>query len=347
MRNHLDWREVLTQHRVPFIEKGANVSRGELNIRCPFCGSADPSYHMGLNPDTGYWSCWRNKEHRGKSPVRLLMRLLNVDYARARDLCGLDAEYVDPDEFSSAVAKFMGRVVPPEPAQTTAVLEIPGEFRPLTEQSMSGLYSRFGNYLYHQRGFDLTSDDPERLCEGYDLRGALTGPYKQRLILPYFQDRHLVAWTGRAIAHAEVRYKDIPVDQAAVQVRHTFFNHDAALDPECRMLIVCEGPLDALKLDFYMREHGVRAVALSTNSMSRVQADKLRELAPRLRRVLLLMDQADPMEGMVASMRMRREISDIPNISIVTLHISTVKDAGEMSPAQVLGFLNVLIRKGL
>jgi hypothetical protein len=65
----LDWRQLLTDNRVPFIERGPNVKRGEINIRCPFCGSADPSYHMGLNLDSGWWSCWRNKDqHSGKSP---------------------------------------------------------------------------------------------------------------------------------------------------------------------------------------------------------------------------------------------------------------------------------------
>ena len=31
-----DWRTLLLQRRIHFIERGPNVKRGEINIRCPW-----------------------------------------------------------------------------------------------------------------------------------------------------------------------------------------------------------------------------------------------------------------------------------------------------------------------
>lgn len=340
MRNRIVWRDVLTRNRVEFVERGPNVKRGELNIRCPFCGSADPSHHMGLNQETGWWACWRNKEHRGKSPVRLLQRLLNISYNAARELCGFDAEYVDPDEFQTAVARFMGRVKPGATEAEGRTLSMPPEFLRVADLPTT-LRDRTYAYL-EQRLFTLRRDDPERLCEDYDLRGAYRGDYTSRVILPYYMSHYLVAWTGRALSlGAQVRYKDIPVQQAAVQVRATFYNHNAMLDPDAQVLIVVEGPFDALKLDFYLREHGVRAVALSTNNISAAQAGLLREHASQFRRVLVMLDQATEL-GIVDSMRLVRSISDIRNISIVRGLGLDVKDAGAMSPPQVQHLLRTL-----
>jgi hypothetical protein len=346
MRNHLNWRNVLTQNRIEFVERGPNVKRGELNIQCPFCGSADPSHHMGLSQETGWWACWRNRDHRGKSPVRLLQRLLGCTYERARELCGFDAEYVDPDEFQSAIARFMGRVKE-EPVKAAALLTMPKEFAPIEELPMM-VRDRMLDYL-HARRFTLRDRDPERLCEDYSLHGAYKGDYAHRIILPYYQGQQLVAWTGRAITStAQVRYKDIPVVDAAVQVRHTFYNYNALLDPQTRVLVVCEGPFDALKLDFYLREHGVRAVAISTNSLSHVQESVLREHAPRFSRVCLMLDQATEL-GVVDSMRMARSLSDIRHLTIIKSYgegSEGVKDAGAMSPRMVLAFLDYLIKIG-
>ena len=43
MARIFNWRELLDEQRIAYIERGANVKRGEVNIRCPFCGAADPS----------------------------------------------------------------------------------------------------------------------------------------------------------------------------------------------------------------------------------------------------------------------------------------------------------------
>jgi len=344
MARVIDWRDVLSRHRVEFVERGANVRRGELNIQCPFCGSADPSHHMGLSPESGWWACWRNAEHRGKSPVRLLVKLLGVTVKQARELAGLHDDWVDPEGFGSAVARFMGRLVAPVvPVEEERVLHPPAHASPVLD--MPGYQAdRFLQYLW-MRGFNRAGRDPFMLCDQYGLMGAVRGDYAQRVILPYMHEDKMVAYTGRAITDATVRYKDASVDDCIVQVRHTFYNANALHDRSAHTLLVVEGPFDALKLDFYLRPLGARAVAISTNNLSRQQQDVLREAAQNFISVPLMLDLTKPLDA-GAAMRMRSGISDIPNMRIVMSSGSDrkIKDAGAMTPSEVLHFYDTIRR---
>lgn len=327
----INWAEVLRDNRIPFIERGANVSRGELNIRCPFCGSADPSFHMGLSLETGYWACWRNGQHRGKSPVRLLVRLLDVSVRVARELAGLSEDWVDPEGFSEAVAKFMGRI------QTRAALdvawpELPSTMRPIENR---GATRNHFQYL-ERRGFT----EIDALVDQYGLLADCGGPWSWRVVIPYIVGGRVSAWTGRAIAAAEIRYKDLAFDQCAYPIKQTLYNGDALDDPRAHTLVVVEGPIDALKLDFYSQDFGVRAVGLSTNTISEGQVDALLDKGLRFRKVLFMMDNATQL-SVVDSMRMRSKLDMLRNTGTVAVPAGK-KDAGELSPVQVLSFARSL-----
>ena len=340
MPKPLDWRGLLTEHGVRFVERGANVKRGEINIQCPFCGSADPSHHMGLNLEHGAWACWRNSDHRGKSPLRLLVKLLNISYGRARQLAGMDESMMDPDGFDAIAARVMGRdsrIVNPEHVRRE-FLSLPREFVPVRE---GGASSRFFAYL-RGRGFD--ADGIEDLGAFYGVRAAISGAYKDRVVLPYYVDDQLVAWTARAIAPAEIRYKDLALDDCLLPIKETLFNYDALTQgrPHGCALLVVEGPMDALKIDCYGVDHGVRAVALSTNSMSEEQLYILEEFAPTFPRVFVMLDNASVL-GVVDSMRMKQRLHGIPNLAIMPVPYG-LKDAGEMTAFQARTFAHDLER---
>lgn len=321
----IDWRGLLDEHRIPYIERGANVKRGEVNIRCPFCGSADPSQHMGLNLDTGWYSCWRNRRaHSGKSPLRLLMALLHVPYWQARQIAGLGEDFIDPDGFTALAARILGRVKAEEGKTPSAdrFLAFPRDFDPLLGRRCR----RHHEYL-ESRGFDFIDD----LAEDYDLRFASTGEWRDRVIIPYKIDRQLVAWTGRAIAKASIRYRDLDREECLVIPKETLFNYDC-IAKGGKALVIVEGPLDALKIDFYGAEVGVRAVALSTNSVSDEQAYMLEEAEDQFENKLVMMDMASGL-GLGDSMRLRQELAFIRDIQIARVPFD-LKDAGEMSPKQ-------------
>ena len=335
----IDWLDLLRQNHVPFVERGANVKRGEVNIRCPFCGSADPSHHMGLNLETGFWACWRNSNHRGKSPLRLIVQLLGVPYGKARQLAGITEDsWRDPDGFDALAARLMGRVPDMQLNQVRReFLQFPREFRYIEDR---GATLAAWEYLAYDRCFG--PDNVDHLCDLYGLRTAITGPYKMRVVLPYVMDGEMVAWTGRAITTAELRYKDLAIEDCLVEVRDTLYNHDALLDGG-DVLVVQEGPFDALKLDFFGRDCGVRSVALSTNTITDEQVYLLSAYATNFKAVAFMMDNTTGL-GSVDSWRMQDRVKVIPRLTSPIAVPYGLKDAGELSPRQAEEFATTIRR---
>lgn len=339
-----DWRSFFDEHRIKYVERGANVSRGEINIRCPFCGSADPSHHMGLNLETGWWSCWRNRsQHSGKSPLRLIMKLLGVPYGQARELAGLGDDYVDPEGFDAMAARIMGRIKTdgPVPVAERRFLTL-HEFEPITDRIRT---RRHWNYLYSSRGFNETRngiEDVDRLCRQYSLRAGTqsNGPFADRIILPYFFEQELVTWTGRALGHSTRRYRDLEVDLSLMAPKETLYNHDCINDGG-KVLVVQEGPFDALKVDFYGRSLGMRSVALSTNSISEEQAFLLKHAEQSFDLILVAMDAKGDF-GVVDSMRMKQQLGFIGKLKATTVPFGA-DDGGAMTPIQVRRWANQFI----
>lgn len=327
MSTRIDWRELLEEHRIAFIERGPNVRRGELNVRCPFCGNSDPSEHMGINVETGWWSCWRNRtQHSGKSPVRLLMRLLRVSYEVALQLAGLDASWVDPDGFAALAARLRQPAIP-KPIVDVKIKGLPlGRFDALEPR---GGTRRHWDYL-ENRGFD-----PDQLAEEYSVCCGVDTAWSGRVIFPYREEKRVVTWSGRAIGTAELRYKDLPHEPryegetcAIIPTKETLYNHDSLIDGG-EWLVIVEGPIDALKIDCVGRLLGVRAVALSTASISDGQLARLDRYACNFRRAVVMMDTARELD-IIDSMRMRSQLSGLGLDSRILPVPFGRKDAGEL-----------------
>lgn len=332
-----DWERLLRENRIPFDTHGANIKRGELGIRCPFCGSADPSKHMGLNPETGWWSCWRNRsQHSGKSPLRLIMRLLRVPYAKAREIAGLDASYIDPEGFDAVAARIMGRspeVIKPSDGDRR-FLQTDPRFIPIRDKVRT---RKFWNYLYDDRKFTgqdrWGTPDVDRLVEQYGLLAGVHGNWIDRVILPYYQDGKLVTWSGRAISHATIRYRDLEVKESILAPKQTLFNHDCMLEGG-KVLVIQEGPFDVLKVDFYGKRFGVRSVGLSTNSIKEDQAFLLQTAVGRFSKILVMLDTKKEL-GIVDSMRMKQALHFLPDLEICPVPFGA-GDGGNLSRNQAL-----------
>lgn len=338
-----DWLPLLREHRIPYVQSGPNVKRGETNIKCPFCGSADPSHHMGLNPDTGWWSCWRNRaQHSGKSPVRLIMALLGVPYHRARELAGLGEGYVDPEGFDALAARLLRQEgMTGRPAEVRRRrLFMDEAFVPISPRGRARIAYE---YLRDERGFNGRSaagDDVAVLCALYGLRMGVDD-FHHRVVLPYVMNRELVTWTGRAIGHSALRYKDLSIDESILPPKETLFNHDAMYDTTARILLVLEGPFDALKADFYGEPYGVRAVAMSTNSLTDAQAYLLQD-AWHFERVFFGLDNKTGF-GAVDSMRIKQMVAFLGDRFSTESMPYGAGDAGELTPAEATEWAKTLI----
>lgn len=328
----IDWERLLQENKIPFIESGPNVKRGEISIRCPFCGSADPSMHMGLNRETGWWSCWRNRaQHSGKSPLRLLMKLLRVPYGVARELAGLGDDYVDPEGFDAMAAQLMMRDGSSGRKEETQRrrLRLDDEFRPIERL---GRTRRHFEYLVDIRGFN--PGDIDALGRFYGICAGTSGLFSDRIILPYYQDGELVTWTGRAIGASSRRYRDLEVKESILAPKQTLYNHDCMRFGWGRGLVLVEGPFDALKLDYYSRSAGIRAVALSTNSITEAQTLLLEGAKRDFKWLGVMMDNSDKLD-LVDSMRMESELRSI-GLPLRMLDVPYgAKDAAELTIREI------------
>jgi hypothetical protein len=276
----MDIIELLDNRGVPYLTSGKNVKRGCVNIKCPFCGEADTSFHLGIELATGKWACWRNVDHRGRSLPRLLQKLLGCSYEAAQELIAGHTEF-------SSVAD---RLQPKAQQQATTKEKLTKErglvyLADVPPKDMP-LYKRFWDYL-HKRGFDFNDAMPAAI--GYGLQCALTGRFKNRIIFPVVIEQETVGYTGRCIDGGSLRYLSHP----GPVVKQNILWYDSLKAGGGRKLFVTEGPFDAMKLDYGLQKCGSedRATCLFGVSHTAEQRELLYNLRPRFEELVILFDQ--------------------------------------------------------
>lgn len=285
-----DWTRFFDNHRIDYDTSGPNVSRNHVAIHCPFCGPQDPSRHLSVNLEGKGWRCWRHPEHRGKSPVKLVQALLGITNDRARAMVG-DAVFVPEDFMQRVQQQFMPAVNKPLPPIT-----LPKEFRAFG----TGLPSErpYRRYLL-ERAF--TDDHLAVLTRQYGVRYCVDGPFKGRVVFVIRFGGEIVSWTGRTISSSQtLRYKALSTDPdraaregvpvARGAISHYLLWYDRLLEWDADTLVLCEGPIDALKVNLLGAEHGICATCFFTSSPTEQQVELLHTLCPQFRRRILLLD---------------------------------------------------------
>lgn len=251
---------------------GPNVSKGHVAIHCPFCGPADPSEHLSVAINGAGWRCWRNGEHSGSKPHRLLMAL-GLTRAQANAEVGEQAPAL-ADDLVGQVSKLLGIDTPePQPPQP---LDLPKEFRTLYRTALAMPYV---NYL-SRRGFTL-----EQVNDFGPLYFATEGDFSGRIIFPVHDFRHrLMGWTGRHVGKNTLRYKD------EGPIKNYLWRQDTLARFEPDTLVVSEGPFDALKVSVLGKPSGITGTCFFTSSPSAAQLTALRLIAQSFTQVFALTD---------------------------------------------------------
>lgn len=333
-----NWKRFLNQHRIQFVTSGPNVGRNNINIRCPFCGQADPSEHMGLNP-AGWWGCLRNRAHRGRTPEYLIRRLLNCSEDEAgRIVKGEGGVAPTGSDLSASFAKLKQKVGAKEEAYDRPLV-LMREFKPLLSGSV---FARpFVEYL-RQRGY--RDNQIEWLAKNYDLRYATEGPYAGRIIIPIY-DRYgnLLSWSGRTIRKDAIpRYKTLSVTPdlrdpnapvAKIPANATILGLPVLWRAEnLRYLILMEGQFDAFKVSAYGHTFGVYGTCLFGLNVYPTQLSELLELSARYDELCALLDED-------AELHRLRIKSGVKPLSCRMLKMPPGSDdPGSMSPQQVVEF---------
>lgn len=317
------------QRGIDYIDKGVNVKKGEINISCPFCNSSanpDPSYHLGVAVNGKYWSCWRNKKHRGKSLHRLIMKLLRVSYNEASDIIGEKVTWMEEGAFDALDPEnLFGHI---EEVVEQKELTLPKEFTKF-QHFRSGV--PYENYLT-QRKFH--PDHLDRFLHQYDLRYCISGIWAGRILLPIHFNFELVTWTGRAIGrHASLRYRSLSEKETAlISIKDVVFNFDELLNYKGKVLFITEGPFDAMKMDFYGQRVNCRATCLFSKALRPSQLILLAELADNFDKLVVLLDSSEldtelEVQSMFAFLSNKVELGVLPE---------GVDDPGELSQTGVL-----------
>lgn len=322
----MDWPELFDQYGIEYATSGPNVGRGRIAVKCPFCGDADPSQHMSVDLAGQGWRCWRNHDHRGRSPVGLIRALLRCSAEEARRLAG-----IGPAVRSAGLADRIRGLLEPVDAEGAppSLLREPTEFRKFTDLPSARPFLRYLEGRGFPRQFVLAPAD-------LGLRYAVRGGFGGRVVFLVHDLGNLVTWTGRTISRRQPqRYKALPTDEenaallgcapANLSIGSCLLWQDELLAGG-NVLCISEGPMDALKLRMLGWGSGVRSTAVFTNSISDAQMNRLRIIVPRFQRSVLLLDRGA--EG--RTMRARQQLAAL-GVRAGWLP-DGVNDPGELSP---------------
>lgn len=281
-----------------------NAGRGEVAIKCPMCGSADPSQHMSVNLKGRGWVCRRDRDHhRGVAPHRLICALTGCSAEEANRIVGAPL-LPGEDSFLGALEKLLGGNQPAPAEAPPRGLREPREFRRFAGKPSSRPFVRY------MRGRGFSAKFLERMSAEAGLRYCTLGVFAGRVIFLVEMEGRLVTWTGRSISsrakrryHAHTPDPELAgrwgLEPAARSVESCLLWYDDLLGGG-ELLEVVEGPMDALKL----RMLGRSATCLFTNRVSDGQVDLLRELAPRFERRAVLLDRGAEAQAFEAASRL-------------------------------------------
>lgn len=324
-----DWIRFLDQNGIEYVTKGSSVTKDHVAIRCPWCGSADPSQHLSISLSGKGWRCFRQPDqHKGRSPVSLVSRLLGVSLQQASLLTG-EQLYI-PENFSERINKLLNASPEPEQREDIELLE---EFKPFSGLPSSRPYV---NYMV-RRGFKRSS--VVDLADQFDMHYAVRGAFHHRIIFPIYHRKQLITWTGRSInPQADLRYMTLTTDPennswnlpvALAPISDQLFAYNQLRKVDADTIYLVEGPFDALKIWYLGQRHGVVATCFFTATASANQIELLHELLPRFKRRILLLDEGT----MVIAMRLTNQLT---RLGVKTRTIPKgLKDPGELEEIHI------------
>lgn len=196
-----------------------NVTQGWVNINCPYAWCDDESWHLGINVETKFYSCWKCGE---RGFITTLMQELEGGCSLA-EVNGIIDEYQDltfPELKKEALIR-------------PSTLHLP-------KGSSKDFPSLHYNYLKGRRF------DPDLLIEKYDLYAINNiGEYgfKFRVVIPIYFEGKLVSYTSLDVTGKkteEDKYRHCSNEKAIISAHQCLYNFDTVGD---KVLIV-EGVTD-------------------------------------------------------------------------------------------------------
>tara|TARA_R100001530_G_C4315145_1_gene154122 strand:- start:791 stop:1699 length:909 start_codon:yes stop_codon:yes gene_type:complete len=207
---------------IEYKTEGKNVTEGWVNINCPFCD--DPSEHLGYDPTTGKFNCWKCGGH-GLWDLIGMVFPDGIRYDKKKIMATIKKYQTDEVEVEKPVRR--NRTEPEE-------VEMPvGSFQP--HHSINHPSNKYKLYLKN-RGFDFRS-----IMSNWNIYvGGLVGEFKWRIIAPIYHKHTLVSYVGRAILKQEPKY----LNMHGTNLKDYLYGYDHCQDT----VIVVEGITDVWRM---------------------------------------------------------------------------------------------------
>ncbi len=202
---------------------GSKTSRGNYSFKCPFCNHHKKKLEINCvtnakseNP----WHCWVC-EAKGKT-IRALFKKIKVTADKIKELSMI----IVP-------GKNEGKHI------VSTMLELPKEFLPLhtpVENKIAQIEAKHATRFLRKRG--ITEEDIIK----YNIGFCNDGPYKERVIIPSYDENGLVNYfIARAYKDGPTKYKNPPTDAKSIIGWELYINWDAPI-------VLVEGMFDALTI---------------------------------------------------------------------------------------------------
>lgn len=261
----LDLQEFLLSRGIEAVDRGPNVRRGTIAVKCPFCRD-DPSQHLTIRIEgpVGLWGCWRDRKHSGSG--RNIGRLWN-----ALGLSVLDQQYLHEEFRVSPYPEALRDYREPAEEIELRLQKLPMEMRAYLERRLE--YANLGSpseYLEEEYGVGMVSTLPGRI------------------VFPVYEDNRIVNYVARAMdPAARLRYVTAEEDGGKQTIKDMIYNVDWRDGVE-DFLVICEGVFDVISLEW--QHSRVHAVGLFGNSASDMQRDMLMRMMHEYSRTFVLLD---------------------------------------------------------
>lgn len=279
-----------------FGESDGISKKGDIAFFCPFCNHHKKKLNVNIN--TGYWHCWVCQTG-SKSIVSLFKKSGHI--TAIKDVVKL------LDKKSQSYTKV-------ESDETTAKIFLPKEYKSLMKSSRNPEYRQAWHYL-KKRGFT------ETLVKRYNIGYATEGKYRNRLIIPSYDEHGIVNYFVARTYYedSDIKKYDNPVAPKNIV---PFELYTSWAFP----VILVEGVFDAMKIDR-------NAIPILGNSIGNAIIEKL--LLEGVKLVYLALD-ADAMRFVY------REIMKLidAGIQVQIIELPLNKDPGEMEQHEFLKLID-------
>jgi DNA primase len=199
---------------------GKQTARGNYAYHCPLCNHYKPKLEINMTENAkgeNPWHCWVC-DKKGKKLYQLF-KSASVSQDKISEL--------------KILVKYIG---PETHIQVEHKLQLPKEFKPLTDIQKSNITGRHALSYIKSRG--ITEEDILKYGIGY----CETGRYANMVIIPSFDENGTINYfTGRSFEkEPSVKYRNPSVSRDIIPFE-LFVNWDLPL-------ILCEGPFDAIAI---------------------------------------------------------------------------------------------------